>query len=273
MKSKSLVLVALILLLAAVAYFTVACSSSTSTPTSPVAQGKGLVRGQVLDGDSNPVPGAVILVDDEPMATTDDNGEFSIDLEPGTYRIAAQAEGKTLWSLVLTIEEGEEKDVTDPEGAEDNGAVGDGGNGIGQCVSECTHTYNPSKRDPEADPLFSGKFNARYCVDFCRGTSYRGGASKGPDGNCNEFYKQSDPDCGPWPNGDPCKVDDVCASGNCEEGFCEDIPLLENGEACGAEEDCASGVCEGGICGLPTGDPCTDNEDCGSLLCEAGACL
>ncbi len=251
MKSKSLVLAALILLLAAVAYFTVACSSSGS-PTAPIAQGKGLVRGQVLDGDSNPVAGAVILVDGEEKVTTDGNGEFSIDLDPGTYQITAQIEGQTLWTLRITIEEGEEKDVTDPEGAADRDgfADDDSSNGIGQCVSECTHIYNPSKRDPDADPLFSGKFNARHCVDFCRNTSYRGGASKGPDGSCNEFYKQSDPDCGPWPDGAPCKNDDVCTSGNCEDGVCAKIPLLDDGEACTDDEQCLSGTCIDNLCGV-----------------------
>lgn len=111
--AKFIVRAALGALCVALALFAVACSSSSSDPTSPISQGKGLVRGTVTDGEGEPAQGAVILVDGEPVTTTNEDGEFFIELEPGTYRIEAKYGEETLWSLVITIEEGESNDVTD----------------------------------------------------------------------------------------------------------------------------------------------------------------
>ena len=255
----------LVLGFAVMALLTAACSSS-SDPTSPITQGKGVVRGTVTDGGGEPVDGAVILVDGEPVTTTNENGVFSIELDPGTYLIEAQVDGQTLWSLEITIREGEDNDVTDPDGPDDDINGDDGQNGIGPCVSECVHIYGPPNPDSDADPL-PGKFNAKPCVEFCKGTSYRGGASKDADGRCNEFYTQSDPDCGPWPNGSPCKVDAVCESGYCDEsGVCA---VKENGESCDDDRECVSGIChEDNLCGLPLDEICTDDDECRSNVCD-----
>jgi len=279
-KSRFIIPVALVFLCAAVAVLTAACSSSND-PTSSISQGKGVVRGTVNDEGGQPVQGAVILVDGSPVAETNENGEFAIELEPGTYRIEAQEGGQTLWSLQITIEEGEDNDVTgngddvegdDVEGVDNDVEVLEGQNGIGPCVSECVHTYGPPNPDPDADPLFSGKFNAKPCVDFCKATNYRGGASKGADGRCNEFYRQSDPDCGPWPDGFPCRTDAVCESGYCADDVCADAPLKENGEACSENGECASGTChDDSMCGLPLGETCTDGDECRSGECGEDA--
>ena len=168
-----------------------ACSSSG--PAGPTSMGKGVYRGTVTDASDNVVPDAEIFVDgDETGVTTDVNGEFQIDLTSGPHRLTATKNGIEVWSDEVLIEEEEE-----PEGdllVEEEEAS----NGIGPCVSECTHIYNPSKHDPDAD-LFPGNFNARYCVEFCKDSDYRGGASKEADGECNPFYEDYDEDC----NGDP----------------------------------------------------------------------
>lgn len=166
-----------------------ACSSSG--PSGPSALGKGLYRDTVTDSGGAVVPGAEIFVDGAVTGvTTDVNGEFQIDLSSGPHRLTATSEGVEVWSKDILIEEEEE----DPEEVllEEEEDVS---NGIGPCVSECTHIYNPSKRDSDADELFEGKFNARHCVEFCKESEYRGGASKEEDGECNPFYTEYDLDC------------------------------------------------------------------------------
>ncbi len=64
-------------------------------PTPPPAEGKGGIRGVVLDTSITPVVGAVVRIDSLDLeTTTDENGGFVfLDLEPGTYFLVVSAPG------------------------------------------------------------------------------------------------------------------------------------------------------------------------------------
>ena len=58
---------------------------------------------------------------------------------------------------------------------------------------------------------------------------------------------------------DPFNRDDMCKSGNCDNGWCrlpDDVKDRENGTYCGKDEHCASGLCVHGQCIDPI-EPCT----------------
>ena len=174
------------------------CSDGgTIMPTGPTSAGKAVVREQAVDGEGIGIPGAQVLVDGEPTEIlTDGEGFFTVTLDPGPHLLEAAVAGETVWSKEVLVEEEGEEPPGEPLPGDGELEEVSASQGIGRCVSECTHTYNPSKRDPLADDLFEGKFNARHCVEFCKDTGYPGGYSPGADGQCHPFYTASDPDCG-----------------------------------------------------------------------------
>ena len=134
------------LLISAVLFLFPACES-TSDPTSTLGQGRGIVRGTVTSTEGVVQPNAVILVDGVEVTTTDSDGEFSLELEPGTYTITAQVDGVTVISFTVTVTDNAVTD-TDDDGdtdSDDSDSDSDDGdndgtstnNGIGQCVSQC----------------------------------------------------------------------------------------------------------------------------------------
>ena len=76
----------------------------------------GTVLGTVADVDSDPIPGAVVVLQaagNRLTVTTQDDGSFALhDVAPGTaYQIAVTADGYADWSSSVTVEPGHEKNL------------------------------------------------------------------------------------------------------------------------------------------------------------------
>jgi hypothetical protein len=192
-------------------------SCSSSSPTSPdgIGQGKGIYRGMVEDAGGDPVEGALIKV----------NGAVGIDPATGV-----QAESAADGTFTVLVDETQVADpdpneitATDAAGNEYTFSVADDeldpedpgdpeevSNGIGQCVSECVHSYKNGTPEGYRDlPTKNGKGNGTRCVELCKG--YRGGLPG--DADCNPFYATWDDEFG-----------------TCIE---EDVPIDPGGEPAG----------------------------------------
>ncbi|MDF9745116.1 carboxypeptidase regulatory-like domain-containing protein [Natrinema salsiterrestre] len=78
---------------------------TTTTADVTVEERAGSVEGTVTDADDEPIAGASVTVGDQ-ETTTDENGTYSLELEPGEYTLAVSAEGYVDASETVTVEAG-----------------------------------------------------------------------------------------------------------------------------------------------------------------------
>lgn len=71
---------------------------------------KGHVYGKVFNWDGEPVENAEIVVDDIKVDLTNENGYFRFRYSEGTYEYQVKKEGYQVWSGLLTVEAGKERD-------------------------------------------------------------------------------------------------------------------------------------------------------------------
>ena len=76
----------------------------------------GSILGTVADADSDPIPGAVVVLQaagNRLTVTTQDDGSFALhDVAPGSaYQIAVTADGYTDWSSSVSVEPGQDKNL------------------------------------------------------------------------------------------------------------------------------------------------------------------
>lgn len=74
---------------------------------------KGTISGKVVDENGDPIEGATVTLDSGETVTTDENGEFSMQVDPGTYIITVSKGGYEDETTEVSIDPGEEEDLGD----------------------------------------------------------------------------------------------------------------------------------------------------------------
>ena len=74
--------------------------------------GGSTLSGTVTDTEGNPIPDATVEADSGAATTTDDNGDYSLELDGGTYDITYDAEGFDPQTKTVTVDGATTQDVT-----------------------------------------------------------------------------------------------------------------------------------------------------------------
>lgn len=82
---------------------------STYHWTFTTSANKGTVSGTVIDEDGDPVSGATVTLDSGETVTTDENGNFEIEANPGTFTITISKDGYKDKTMEVTLDPGEQE--------------------------------------------------------------------------------------------------------------------------------------------------------------------